>query len=56
LILSKERKKSFALRGFAAYDRQLNDVFVLGGEIGVGRGGPEISGQQGTANFTVDQG
>jgi outer membrane immunogenic protein len=51
-----DKQDGYALRALAGYDRQMADRFVLGGEIGISRGGPETNGQLGTASFSIDPG
>ena len=52
----KDRDQGFNLRGFAGYDITMSDRFVLGAELGIGRGGPEVDDEDATAAFKVDPG
>ncbi len=44
-----------ALRAYAGYDIHMSDSFVVGGELGLGRG-IKHTDKAGTASFSVDQG
>jgi len=44
----------FNARHFVGYDFELGDSFVLGGELGISRGGPDVKGNAGTAKFYLD--
>lgn len=44
----------FNARHFAGYDLELGDSFVLGGELGISRGGPDVKGNADTAKFYLD--
>ena len=55
-VALKDRDKGFNLRGFAGYDFTMGDSFVLGGELGIGRGGPKVDDEDGTASFKADPG
>ena len=55
-VALKDRDKGFNLRGLAGYDVTMGDSLVLGVELGLGRGGPEVDHTQGTASFKADPG
>lgn len=48
--------KGLNLRGFAGYDFSLSNSILLGGEIGVSRGGSTVEAATGTTTIEVDPG
>lgn len=51
-----ETDTGYALRGFAGYDWRPAERMVVGGELGLGLGGPTVSGSSGTARLSADPG
>jgi outer membrane immunogenic protein len=43
-----------SLRGFAGYDVQLSDQFIVGTELGISTAGSTVKASQGPASFSID--